>query len=109
MATALLRRFDYAALSLSGDQLCFDAALAIQPDAATLGELKEIFGEGSQAHAGGRAVCACFGVSEQAIRAAFGAGATLSDLQAELKCGTNCGSCLPELRRLLPAREASLT
>jgi assimilatory nitrate reductase catalytic subunit len=24
-------------------------------------------------------------------------------LQATLKCGTNCGSCLPELRRLVAA------
>ena len=24
----------------------------------------------------------------------------LSQLQAALKCGTNCGSCLPDLRRL---------
>jgi assimilatory nitrate reductase catalytic subunit len=24
-------------------------------------------------------------------------------LQASLKCGTNCGSCLPELRRMVRA------
>jgi assimilatory nitrate reductase catalytic subunit len=24
----------------------------------------------------------------------------LADIQARLKCGTQCGSCLPELRRL---------
>jgi assimilatory nitrate reductase catalytic subunit len=25
----------------------------------------------------------------------------LSALQTDLKCGTNCGSCLPELKRLV--------
>ncbi|MEW6690615.1 MAG: (2Fe-2S)-binding protein, partial [Pseudomonadota bacterium] len=47
-----------------------------------------------------RAVCACFRIGEAEIRAAVTAGATLEKLQQELKCGTNCGSCLPELRRL---------
>lgn len=27
--------------------------------------------------------------------------ATLARLQTELRCGTNCGSCVPELRRML--------
>jgi assimilatory nitrate reductase catalytic subunit len=25
----------------------------------------------------------------------------LATLQADLQCGTNCGSCLPELRRMV--------
>jgi NAD(P)H-nitrite reductase large subunit len=29
--------------------------------------------------------------------------ATLAALQKDLKCGTNCGSCVPELRRLAAA------
>jgi assimilatory nitrate reductase catalytic subunit len=45
----------------------------------------------------GRTVCNCFNVSEAEI-AAF---ESLEELQAALKCGTNCGSCLPELRRQL--------
>jgi assimilatory nitrate reductase catalytic subunit len=48
----------------------------------------------------GRAVCACYGVREAEIRAAVAAGADLARLQKELRCGTSCGSCLPELRRL---------
>jgi assimilatory nitrate reductase catalytic subunit len=39
-------------------------------------------------------------VREAEIRAAVAAGADLARLQKELRCGTNCGSCLPELRRL---------
>ena len=57
----------------------------------------------------GRQVCTCFDVSEREIVAALaGAGAEagpsdalLRFIQAELKCGTQCGSCLPEVRRLV--------
>jgi assimilatory nitrate reductase catalytic subunit len=52
------------------------------------------------ATAAGRAVCACYGVRESEIRAAVAAGANLARLQRELRCGTSCGSCVPELRRL---------
>jgi assimilatory nitrate reductase catalytic subunit len=100
-ASALLARFDYAALSLSGDLLCVELATVVPPEARTLAALEDIFGAAGVDAPQGRAVCACFGVSEDAIRAAAQAGATLARLQAELKCGTNCGSCMPELRRML--------
>ncbi len=50
--------------------------------------------------AAGRTVCNCFGVTEAQITGLFGAGASLAGVQAQLKCGTSCGSCLPELRRM---------
>ena len=58
-------------------------------------------------------VCTCFNVGEDAIRGTLPrCGGTddqrLAALQSELKCGTNCGSCIPELRRLLKAVPASL-
>jgi assimilatory nitrate reductase catalytic subunit len=54
----------------------------------------------------GRQVCTCFNVSEPAIVEALGhcQGNTderLASLQGALKCGTNCGSCIPELRKLI--------
>ncbi|HSD96087.1 MAG TPA: molybdopterin-dependent oxidoreductase, partial [Sulfuricaulis sp.] len=50
----------------------------------------------------GRQVCACFGVGEAAILEAIQSGcATATDIGARLKAGTNCGSCLPELKVLL--------
>jgi len=54
----------------------------------------------------GRQVCNCLDVSEPCIRdclAQHGGDAKerLTALQGELKCGTQCGSCLPELRRLV--------
>ena len=47
-------------------------------------------------------VCACFGVPEGRIVAAIAAGATSHEaIGAKLKAGTNCGSCIPELKRLI--------
>ena len=74
----------------------------------------------SQAHAPagvaarGKVVCSCFGVTETAIQARLAdcSGSDderLAALQGALKCGTNCGSCLPELKRMVrsqPTRAA---
>jgi len=65
----------------------------------------------------GRQVCTCFNVTEPAItdqllRCEGSEDQRLASLQGALKCGTNCGSCVPELRRLVratPAASASQT
>jgi assimilatory nitrate reductase catalytic subunit len=57
----------------------------------------------SAARVSGRVICSCVGVPEPAIRAALAAGADLAELQSQLRCGTQCGSCLPELRRMAAA------
>jgi len=54
----------------------------------------------------GRVVCQCFNVGEDEIEetlAGIGGDASkrTAALQRQLKCGTNCGSCLPELRKLI--------
>jgi assimilatory nitrate reductase catalytic subunit len=50
----------------------------------------------------GPVVCACFGVGRNTICDAIAAGAaTAADIGAQLKAGTNCGSCIPELKRLI--------
>ena len=54
----------------------------------------------------GRQVCGCLGVSDTAItRVLEGCegsdGERLAALQGQLRCGTNCGSCLPELKRMV--------
>jgi assimilatory nitrate reductase catalytic subunit len=50
----------------------------------------------------GPIVCACFGVGRTAILAAIAAGAgTAAEIGLQLKAGTNCGSCIPELKRLV--------
>jgi assimilatory nitrate reductase catalytic subunit len=50
--------------------------------------------------AAGRTVCNCLGVSESQINELLRAGASLASVQEQLKCGTSCGSCVPELRRM---------
>ncbi|MFD0666525.1 nitrate reductase [Ramlibacter sp. MAHUQ-53] len=64
----------------------------------------------------GKQVCTCFNITEDAIRDRLatchgGPDARLASLQADLKCGTNCGSCVPELKRLvratMPAAQAA--
>ena len=50
----------------------------------------------------GHRICACFGVGEVAILEAIRSGcATVADIGARLKAGTNCSSCVPELKALL--------
>jgi assimilatory nitrate reductase catalytic subunit len=50
----------------------------------------------------GPVVCACFGVGRTTICDAIAAGArSAADLGIRLKAGTNCGSCIPELKRLI--------
>ena len=56
--------------------------------------------EGSQDS--GAIICSCFQVGETAIRQAIANGCdTTAALGKALKCGTNCGSCLPELTGLI--------
>ena len=49
----------------------------------------------------GKIVCNCLDVSENEIIDTCQMGADLPTLQAKLKCGTSCGSCKPELVRLV--------
>jgi assimilatory nitrate reductase catalytic subunit len=55
----------------------------------------------------GRVVCNCLNVAEPDIVAAIAAGADLATLQATLKCGSECGSCVPELKRLIASNRAA--
>ncbi|WP_418145683.1 molybdopterin-dependent oxidoreductase [Variovorax paradoxus] len=59
----------------------------------------------------GHPVCTCFNVTDLAIQAELGRctgtpDERLAALQGALKCGTNCGSCLPELKRMVRATPA---
>ena len=50
----------------------------------------------------GPIVCACFGVGRATICDAIAKGAgSAAAIGAQLKAGTNCGSCIPELKRLI--------
>lgn len=49
----------------------------------------------------GKIVCNCLDVSQNEIIDNIELGADLLTLQAKLKCGTECGSCVPELKKLV--------
>ena len=50
----------------------------------------------------GKQVCSCFKVSEKTITDAIERGAcSAQELGRQLQCGTNCGSCIPELNNLI--------
>ena len=59
----------------------------------------------------GKQVCSCLDISEPRIvdvlqACSGGEDARLSQLQQSLRCGTQCGSCVPELKRLVRATAA---
>ena len=56
----------------------------------------------------GKPVCTCFNVTDTAITAQLAHchgtdDDRLAQLQGKLRCGTNCGSCVPELKRMVRA------
>ena len=56
----------------------------------------------------GPVVCACFGVGRASVCDAIAAGAaTAAEIGVKLKAGTNCGSCVPELKRLIAQTPAA--
>ncbi|MBU0688087.1 MAG: molybdopterin-dependent oxidoreductase [Gammaproteobacteria bacterium] len=52
----------------------------------------------------GRVVCACFSVGEKTLVNAIQTNGltSIEEVGALLKAGTGCGSCVPEIRRLIP-------
>ena len=56
----------------------------------------------------GPIVCACFGVGRTTICDAIAEGAgSAAEIGVRLKAGTNCGSCIPELKRLIAQASAA--
>jgi assimilatory nitrate reductase catalytic subunit len=50
-----------------------------------------------------KTLCNCKNVSEGAVCAGIRSGLDLQGLKQQLGCGTQCGSCVPEIKRLLAA------
>jgi assimilatory nitrate reductase catalytic subunit len=51
----------------------------------------------------GQIVCSCFGVGQNTLNEAIQSGhvKSVDEIGKKLKAGTNCGSCVPELKQLL--------
>jgi assimilatory nitrate reductase catalytic subunit len=62
--------------------------------------------DSSGARDAGNTVCACFSVGEGSIRAAIRENGLKSpaEIGKALKAGTNCGSCIPEIKKLLASQ-----
>ncbi|WP_338474468.1 molybdopterin-dependent oxidoreductase [Pseudomonas sp. MS646] len=71
----------------------------LAPLSAPPGNVGAAVGGGS----GGKTLCNCLNVSQRAICAGIERGLDLQGLKKELGCGTQCGSCVPEIKRLLVA------
>jgi assimilatory nitrate reductase catalytic subunit len=56
----------------------------------------------SDYYMGEAVVCACFRIGLEAVREAVNSGArSIDEIGRTLRAGTNCGSCLPELKRII--------
>jgi assimilatory nitrate reductase catalytic subunit len=114
----------FRAASFAGDRI--ETCLFIGPaqDAGDWGVVKDLFardaldddqrrmllsGKSTDGlESAGPIVCACFGVGRTAICDAIAAGdGSTAEIGARLKAGTNCGSCIPELKRLIAQADAS--
>jgi assimilatory nitrate reductase catalytic subunit len=84
----------------------WDVARSLFESGAVAAAARRIVFAGRSADAAAEAgplICACFGVRLAAIRDAMAAGraASVADIGRMLRAGTNCGSCLPELRDIV--------
>jgi assimilatory nitrate reductase catalytic subunit len=93
------------------DGLDWDAVKALFAAGALDDEQRRMLlsGRSADGHASaGPIVCACFGVGRNTICDAIAAGAgSAAEIGAKLKAGTNCGSCIPELKRLIAGAETA--
>jgi assimilatory nitrate reductase catalytic subunit len=55
------------------------------------------------ANAAGRTICACFGVGLNTLHGTIASRrlTSVAEIGAVLRAGTNCGSCIPELKAIL--------
>ena len=96
-----------AAFLLAGDVRANDGLLAWADGGQAPASLALLLMGRTQAPPRSRTVCACAGVTEQAIQAGVDAGLGAEELKARLGCGSGCGSCMPEVRRLAAPHAAS--
>ncbi len=107
----------YRAASFDGDRI--ETCLFVGParDAGDWEVVKSLFaadhvsdeqrrmllsGKSTEGTSSGPIVCACFGVGRGTICDVIAAGArSPAEIGAALKAGTNCGSCIPEIKRLI--------
>ncbi len=87
--------------SISCDWL--ESKLAVNETLSELDRMAILVGTPANVEDKGTILCSCFQVGSKQIEKAIAGGAcSVEELGAKLKCGTNCGSCLPELKHFIP-------
>jgi len=92
------------------DRAAVVAAFSLPPDSAQ-GRLALLAGRSdSNKVPTGAIICSCFSVGEIPITDAVRGGChSVQQLGCALKCGTQCGSCIPELKKIIVGQLALLT
>ncbi|MGB6102326.1 MAG: (2Fe-2S)-binding protein, partial [Pusillimonas sp.] len=86
---------------LAGDTRAADALLQWADSGEAPAPVSQILMGRGVAATRARIVCTCASVSDTALMAAIESGQDLEALKASLKCGVTCGSCLPQIKRML--------
>jgi assimilatory nitrate reductase catalytic subunit len=83
----------------SRDTLAVLLGTRIEPDARA----SVLAGSSAMSNPDGPTICACFGVGLQTLHGAIASRrvTTVAEIGAVLRAGTNCGSCIPELKAIL--------
>ncbi|MEB3735900.1 molybdopterin dinucleotide binding domain-containing protein [Halopseudomonas pachastrellae] len=95
------------ALRLGGETLARDWLRKLWQDGDDITDLRRWLlapvatPPGVSAAANDKIICNCMNVSQSRICAGIEQGMQLEDLKRELGCGTQCGSCVPEIKQLL--------
>jgi assimilatory nitrate reductase catalytic subunit len=87
--------------SISCDWL--ESTLVSQRKLSELDRMAILVGLPANVEDKGAIICSCFQVGQKQITQAIADGiSSVEALGVTLKCGTNCGSCIPELKHFIP-------
>ncbi|HTK02764.1 MAG TPA: molybdopterin-dependent oxidoreductase [Bordetella sp.] len=90
-----------AAFLLAGDTRLLDTLSAWADGGTAPSSLSQLLMGRTAPVERARMVCVCHGVTDRAIHAGIAAGLDLEGLRRSLRCGTGCGSCGPEVARMV--------
>jgi assimilatory nitrate reductase catalytic subunit len=78
-------------------------AAVLCTDIAPEARASVLAGASAAANTAGPTICACFGVGLQTLHGAIASRrlTSVAEIGAALRAGTNCGSCIPELKAIL--------
>ncbi len=97
-----LRQGRPRAFLLAGDLLAYDALADWADGGAPPASLARLLlGQKATATPRARTICVCVGVTDRAIATGIANGLDLDGLKQNLGCATGCGSCAPEIMRMI--------